>query len=705
MGQKEAISMQASLFYPQILEEKNVIDDHLLDLIGNEFKFDHEKGLAEWLKNSADAYIRNNTPDKDQYIFFRFTDGLRDDASLECIDFAGMDEEDIQKAFKVWGNPKAAKRGSKKRTYGGHGNGGKFYMRQMFKKSRFITYKDGFLSIFGFSETRKYGFAKGYKNKEVSFTDALKLAGINQLYSEISDKLAGQNVGFTVVKGICPAGMPNKIRAERIIEKIKNHPQSRNIIKRINLGVVYNDRVVIGQLKPDELTPMVGFENPVVIPIPEKIIMKEEGESREVALCNDNYSAGNLTLSVSNMAFERNGRYEGLNRIDIVGEIGVIASYRLYELGVRKFPQAAFIYGECSCPILEDPDNDAVKNDRTVLVSENPRVKVLLPWIREQIDLLAERIAAREQSEKEKNNIKITSIYNDFLNQWKNKFMRKLLRETITKSEVDLEMGGGEESFEDGDFGKRVLEGVDSIQFSFPEAKISVNEECKITLKTNSPKVIPFGSAVNFVSSNDFIKIGKDEMVITSSVAKESSDGKMTAVINNSVIGTKVGEKGTITAQVGELKAQINIEVIDEQAKSDRKAAYPRVLLSGIDRDPLDIAPGGLVILTEKQPLIHQRVPDIKEGIYWINTAAPLAHAILEKYGSESTKWRDYLLQRYVDIFVKEAIFELQRREPDLFTAENIEGRIFNELMPKIYANINDELNDFLFRENYDLSA
>ncbi len=40
----------------KIKEQPNVFDDHFLDIIGNEFKFDHVKGLAEWLKNSADAY-------------------------------------------------------------------------------------------------------------------------------------------------------------------------------------------------------------------------------------------------------------------------------------------------------------------------------------------------------------------------------------------------------------------------------------------------------------------------------------------------------------------------------------------------------------------------------------------------------------------------------------------------------------------------
>ena len=37
--------------------EKPVLDvDNLLNLIGKEFRFDHAKGLSEWLKNSVDAY-------------------------------------------------------------------------------------------------------------------------------------------------------------------------------------------------------------------------------------------------------------------------------------------------------------------------------------------------------------------------------------------------------------------------------------------------------------------------------------------------------------------------------------------------------------------------------------------------------------------------------------------------------------------------
>jgi len=40
-----------------------VIDEAVLDLIGKEFRFDHAKGLAEWLKNSSDAYLREKQPE------------------------------------------------------------------------------------------------------------------------------------------------------------------------------------------------------------------------------------------------------------------------------------------------------------------------------------------------------------------------------------------------------------------------------------------------------------------------------------------------------------------------------------------------------------------------------------------------------------------------------------------------------------------
>src|SRR3972149_8054454 len=97
-----------------IKEEPNVYHDNTLDILGAGFNFSHEKGLAEWLKNSVDAYRRAGISDRDQHIIFRFSDGNKSTSSvIECIDFVGMEYVDIDKALKMWGDPNAAKRGLK----------------------------------------------------------------------------------------------------------------------------------------------------------------------------------------------------------------------------------------------------------------------------------------------------------------------------------------------------------------------------------------------------------------------------------------------------------------------------------------------------------------------------------------------------------------------------------------------------------------
>jgi hypothetical protein len=85
---------------PKIIPQKNEFDDHFLDVVGNEFKFDHAKGLAEWIKNSADAYSTTaKVKDDEQFIFLRFKPGIpKRESVFECIDFVGMTKADSEKA-------------------------------------------------------------------------------------------------------------------------------------------------------------------------------------------------------------------------------------------------------------------------------------------------------------------------------------------------------------------------------------------------------------------------------------------------------------------------------------------------------------------------------------------------------------------------------------------------------------------------------
>lgn len=434
-----------------IIEERNVIDDHLLDIIGNEFKFSHEKGIPEWIKNSADAYIRRDppVPDEEQFIFLNFIDGKKNESPIfECIDFCGMESDEIDKALKRWGDPKAASRGQNKRVFGGHGNGGKFYMRQMFGHSYFVTYFKGKLNIFGFNENRKYGFARAFRDKICSPTEAFKLAGIDNLPIPLAvqEQVTRGKTGFTVVRAIQPYKIKGVVPVARLCEKVRFHPQARKIVQRKPIRIFHNGQLFLQRLEGERIALRPGFEDLPQVQIPAQLPYEEDGDIEEIEFANKKYPAGYLKLMVSKEPFGRNSRISELNCIDILGEIGVIASYRIHELPhLKQYAQAEFIFGECFCPILEDPDEDCVKNDREKLI-DGPTSRALLRWIAERVDEIGRKIEQEEAKERKLQNLKLTDVFNNILNTWKNQFMDRLLGEVLGGSGTGSTTGGSGEN-------------------------------------------------------------------------------------------------------------------------------------------------------------------------------------------------------------------------------------------------------------------
>lgn len=92
------------------------------------------------------------------------------------------------------------------------------------------------------------------------------------------------------------------------------------------------------------------------------------------------------------------------------------------------------------------------------------------------------------------------------------------------------------------------------------------------------------------------------------------------------------------------------------------------------------------------------------ESIFWINTQSPFAKQIRESkdYGPESTRWREYIFQRHMDILVKQAVYETEKRESGL-SAARVDG-----LLDKIYKQVYEaaakdpSLQSFLFKEKLD---
>ena len=110
-------------------------------------------------------------------------------------------------------------------------------------------------------------------------------------------------------------------------------------------------------------------------------------------------------------------------------------------------------------------------------------------------------------------------------------------------------------------------------------------------------------------------------------------------MLNTFVSGDEVGAVGTLTAKVGKLKAEIALRVVEPNSgEKSKKPKSLRVLVRQRPRSELGISPSGTVTLTERNPVIYQRVQDVAEGIYWINTQSPLAKAILMKYADHSVR-------------------------------------------------------------------
>lgn len=588
---------------PKIQPQVNEFSDEFLDVVGQDFRFDHPKGLAEWIKNSADAYLREGVPDDDQVILIDLLEGIpKRDSVFSVTDFVGMTRSDIVDAFKRWGDPRAAKRGTRKQTLGGHGNGGKFYMRQSFATSHFVTYKNGKLNVFGFNQERKYGFLEGHEDLAMSLGDALDYAGIDldSLPDEARKRL-GVSGGFTVVVGEKPESFSGRATAGSIIEKLLAHPQARRVIAHRQVFVRYGralDRYGLLEVTDPEGRDDFSDAFKILLPTTLKDLNGDEQVFRD-----KKYPDAHLELHVAKDAL----RSTGADRIDIAGGVGIIGSYAVHELGGNVPAAAEFVYGECFCPKLEDPKEDLVKNDREKLV-EGEKSRVLLDWIRAEVAVLAEQIAEADAKERRQQDLSQSSAFNEFLNQWKNRFMPTLMSTLF---------GGPGEG---GSFG---------------------------------------GTGTGTGGMGD---------------AEPTPEGDP----NDTDAEQGAGEEGGG----------------GDEERTGRRA--PRVLLSGQDADPLEPL-GGPVECSPRHPAVYQRHQDVSEGIYWINTSRPLAQRILDDYGAHSTRWRDYMFQRYVEIILKESIRELEHKQGNL-SADLIDTHI-DELYTRIHDQAEADLAGFLFDE------
>ena len=92
----------------------------------------HEAGLPEWIKNSADAYAREDAPEHKRVIFVIFEHERKDrKPSISCLDFSGMTSSIIENNFRIWADPEAALGEDRSiAVQGGHGNENSCYFQR-----------------------------------------------------------------------------------------------------------------------------------------------------------------------------------------------------------------------------------------------------------------------------------------------------------------------------------------------------------------------------------------------------------------------------------------------------------------------------------------------------------------------------------------------------------------------------------------------
>ncbi|MBW1998607.1 MAG: Ig-like domain-containing protein [Deltaproteobacteria bacterium] len=414
-------------------DDVKVHEEGAIRLICKAFQ-SHESGLPEWLKNSADAYAREDAPEAKRVIIVIFDYGRKDfKPSISCLDFSGMTSSMIEQSFRIWADPEAARRGAKlPAVQGGHGNGGKCYMTQMFEDYALIqTVKEdkgnryGVVAgsiRFGYIPDRQRGrdFPVGDLRVQLEkVLDPLRCS-VSELPEAAKQAIQEAN-GFTLVTGVGPKGFRDRIPTRHLIEILQEHPQMTRTLELCKVYVLINGELSNRgrPLALPRITPMKGAEQPKEIPIPDTL--KDPISDEQVSTTNDNsFPAGTLVLYTSDvsMRWSKKGRHNVVYK----AQSGFIGYVPVSELDVQS-PYRDRIYGECYLEALEP-----FKQNERARLANSLLTRAVERFISEQIQAYAKEFEARDRRRYDQEEKNTLSKMNEALDRWKNRFLRELMR-------------------------------------------------------------------------------------------------------------------------------------------------------------------------------------------------------------------------------------------------------------------------------------
>jgi len=444
---------------------KTRISPDILDTIGKSFKFKHGKGVAEWLKNSLDQYLRlfeqgDETLSGNWPVFINLIDASSQSKgpNLAVIDFGGTSSKNIEDFFLYWGDKTAASHGgviTSKALTGGHGNGGKFYMREMWREgARFLTWKNGKVTsiLVKKMDDNSTGLFE-IEDQEMKWRDSLSIALSNKeslggakeiidhlesnipiLVNELDDYERGLSVivgrravqvhsANDVVRG-------GKWRYQRLIDDIKDAQQARRPIRELSISVFVNGILQIERIQP-----------PAIETDPEWVDETYTISVHEIEGINLQQGPQCGVLKIQKSINQLTGGLKDLNSLYILdNNDNPIGNYGLFELPLAGYsPILSFIHSELQLD-FEELD-DLVTNDREKLV-DSPLTKSILDWCANKIWGKVKDIEKTLQQRKQKENLEEASKLNSSLNKHAEKFLKKIQAE-IMVNYVESSLGGG----------------------------------------------------------------------------------------------------------------------------------------------------------------------------------------------------------------------------------------------------------------------
>ena len=400
MEQLTANSVMDNFIFPN---EIPIDAAHTLDQLTGRFRSVRD-GLPELVKNSKDQYSRLqiDDPDERQILVISCTSSH----DLAVLDFAGAPAENFA-GWTNWSDPAAGQVQTASDIEAGHGNGGKAFMVRGAKSSAYLESchqgkrtKKGFINDRP-SERYKPGFAQidGLEINDVEESSpqirlSETLASLRLSFEQLPEKVQAifrKRNSFTValLRNVIDWEGRRKpklksLSGPNLVEVLATHGQTAMTIETCDVWVIRDGKIVGGQpIRPAEILPYPGFEEPIEIEIPDLLLDPDTEEMVRTQEAGE--PKGALRLQTSQTQLQISASTRAKNVIRIWNERNNVAIWTPQDL--HSVSASSFIFGELRCSALKKEHLDGATRQH---LADTPLARALKEWAAGHVRELAE---------------------------------------------------------------------------------------------------------------------------------------------------------------------------------------------------------------------------------------------------------------------------------------------------------------------------